>query len=100
MGLPQHQNIIRKNLYNKGKVNVTTEIGEANWFYMGRRLKLGWIFPLYFFCLMHIIRMAGLKDIIIGIKTGSTKINNWQCLDSIILLEVKSVKSKMKSTKY
>lgn len=48
--------------------------------------------------------MADLEDTIIGIKTGSNKIDNWQYLDSITLLEVNkhvlNVKSKMKSTKY
>ena len=88
MGVTERLVVLVKNLYTDQEATVKTDFGETDWINIKKGVRQGCILSPYLFNLYgeYVMRMAGLKEMNIGIKVGGRQINNLRYADDTTLL--------------
>ena len=103
MGIPDHLTCLLRNPYAGQEATVRTGHGTTDWFQIGKGVRQGCILSpcLFNFCVVYIMRNAGLEEAQGGIKIAGRNINNLRYADDTTLMaeseeELKSLLMKMK----
>ena len=103
MGIPDHLTCLLRNQYAGHDATVRTGHGTTDWFQIGKGVCQGCILSpcLFNFCAEYIMRNAGLKEALAGIKIAGKNINNLRYADDTTLMaeseeELKSLLMKVK----
>ena len=88
MGIPDHLTCLLRNLYTDQEATVRTGHGTIDCFQIGKGVHQGcilshWLFDLY---AEYIMRNAGLKEALAGIKIAGRNINNLRYADDTTLM--------------
>ena len=102
MGIPDHLTCLLRNLYASQEATVRTGHGTTDWFQIGKGVRQGCILSFCLFNLYaeYIMRNAGLKETLAGIKTARRNMNNLKYADDTTLMieseeELKSLLMKV-----
>ena len=103
LGIPDHLTCLLRNLHTGQEATVRTGHGTADWFQIGKGVRLGCILSpsLFNFYAEYIMRNAGLDEAQAGIKIAERNINNLRYADDTTLMaeseeELKSLLMKVK----
>ena len=103
MGILDHLTCLLRNLYAGQEATVSTGLGTAHWFQIGKGVHQGCIVSPCLFNLYaeYIMRKAGLEEAKAGIKIAGRNINKLRYADDTILMaeseeELKSLSMKVK----
>ena len=103
MGIPDHLNCLRRNIYAGQETTVRTKHETTDWFQIGKGVRQGCILSPCLFNLHaeYIMGNAGLEDAQAGIKFAGRNINNLRYADDTTLIaeseeELKSLLMKVK----
>ena len=88
MGIPDHLTCLLRNIYAAQEATVRTGHGTTDWFQIGKGVHHGCIFSPCLFNLYaeYIMRNAGLKEALAGIKIPGRNINNLRYADDTTLI--------------
>ena len=103
MGIPDHLNVLLRNLYAGQDATVRTGHGTTDWFQIGKRVSKGCILSACLFNLYaeYIMRHIGLDEAQVEVKIAGRNINKLGYADDTTLMaeseeEVKSLLMKVK----
>ena len=102
MGLPDHLNVLLRNLYAGQDATVRTGHGTTDWFQIGKRVSKGCILSACLFNLYaeYIMRHIGLDEAQVDVKIAGRNINKLGYADDTTLMaeseEIKSLLMKVK----